>query len=223
MRPSYNVYLFSAPSPNFKGLSTTIRLISGILWHFDGLSICTKLFWRILNQLLQPFGFAMEFHLPYYALRQSDLPTPDPRGLRRHGKFLTKRVTDGVPEYLYEAQISVLVTGIDEWFWTAYCCAETYFGSEETMQFYHHRKVDAPTGGFKPKLYPIWNPREYFLLVLCRRFRQVRTEWANVVNALEGRLQHHVRVSFDGLTSSDEDLIVIRKRPSLTRLEEESP
>ena len=138
----------------------------------------------------------MEFHLPYYALRQSDLPTPDPRNLRRYGRFLTKRTVEGVSEFLYEAQISVLVTGTDEWFWTAYCCADTFFGSEETMQFYYNRRIDAPTGGLKSKIYPVWNPREYFLLVLSRRFRQVTTEWANVLNALEGRLQYHVCLFF---------------------------
>ena len=95
-------------------------------------------------------------------------------------------------EYLYEAQISVLVTGVDEWFWTTYCLVETYFGSEETIDFYHERNLDAPTGGLKPTHYPVWNPREYFLLVLSRRFKQITKEWSNVVSTLDGRLQYHV-------------------------------
>ena len=86
----------------------------------------------------------------------------------------------------------MLITGVDEWFWTAYCCTDTYFGSEETIQFYHERKLDAPTGGSKSNMHPSWDPREYFLLVLSRRLGQVTKEWGNVINAFEGRLHHHV-------------------------------
>lgn len=95
-------------------------------------------------------------------------------------------------EYLYEAQISVVVVGVDEWVWTAYCCTETYFGSEESVDFYHERGLDAPLGGARPTHYPVWNPREYFLLVLTSRMNQIMKEWGNLVNALEERLQYHV-------------------------------
>ena len=135
----------------------------------------------------------MEFHLPYYALRRSPLARNDERGLRRSGKFIPIRSDAGDPEYLYEAQISVLIVGIDEWFWTAYCCTETHFSSEESIQFYKERGLDAPTGGAKPTHYPVWNPRDYWLLLLSLRLRQTTKEWANVVNTLDKRLQYHVR------------------------------
>ena len=134
----------------------------------------------------------MEFHLPYYALRQSSLPRNDSRGLRRCGRFMITRANSETPEYLYEAQISLLVSGVDEWFWTSYCCADTYFGSEKTIQYYHDRDLDASSGGERPTHYPVWNPREYFLYVLSRRFRQVTQEWRVVVTAVEDRLQNNV-------------------------------
>ena len=140
----------------------------------------------------------MEFHLPYYALRQSAIPYRDSRPLRRCGRFITTRNT-GLPEYLYEAQISVIVTGFDEWFWTAYCCTDTYFGSEKNIHFYHDggpSGYDAPGGGDRPNHDPIWNPREYFLNVLSRRFRQITKEWSIVVYTIEDRLQFHVSYPF---------------------------
>ena len=112
----------------------------------------------------------MEFHLPYYALRKGASLNDDPRGLRRCGTLVS---TNGKQAHLYEAQISVLVTGVDEWFWTAYCFAETFFGSEESIQFYYENDFDAFTGGEKSASFPVWNPREYFLSILSRRLKQV--------------------------------------------------
>ncbi|MCJ1483151.1 hypothetical protein MMC06_003317 [Schaereria dolodes] len=150
--------------------------------------------YRVFFNVSMPFsGYSMEFHLPYYALRQSAIPYRDSRPLRRCGRFITTRNT-GLPEYLYEAQISVIVTGFDEWFWTAYCCTDTYFGSEKNIHFYHDggpSGYDAPGGGDRPNHDPIWNPREYFLNVLSRRFRQITKEWSIVVYTIEDRLQFH--------------------------------
>jgi hypothetical protein len=146
------------------------------------------------------FGFALEFHLPYYALRQGSVRQIDPRGLRRCADFIPDRLSPDASEYLYEAQISVVVTGIDEWFWTAYCCTDTHFGSEESVQYYHENGLDAPTGGEKSTDYPIWNPREYFLVVLSCRVKQTTKEWGNVINTLETRLKYHVENPFYSFT-----------------------
>ena len=96
------------------------------------------------------------------------------------------------PEYLHEAQLSLLIAGIDEWFWTAYCLTDTYFGSEESIQFYHDNQLDALSGGEKSLKYPIWNPREYFLSILARRLKQVTKEWGSIVELIESRLRVHV-------------------------------
>ena len=145
----------------------------------------------------------MEFHLPYYALRLNKTPRKDARGLRRCGEFATNHQNSGVTEYIYEAQISVLVTGIDEWFWTACCCIDTYFDAENTMRSYYESSHDAFIGGReRPGWLPVWNPRDYFLLILSHRFRQVTKEWGVVVRTLEDRLQIHVRTFIDLLWQS---------------------
>ena len=72
----------------------------------------------------------MEFHLPYFALRKNASPISDLRGLRRSADSIrTHQVAIGF-EQIHEAQISVLVTGIDEWYWTVYCSVDNYFGSK---------------------------------------------------------------------------------------------
>lgn len=142
--------------------------------------------------MVQSVGFALEFHLPYFALRHSATKKIDPRGLRRCADFFPSRIGTDTSDYLYEAQVSVIVVGVDEWFWTAYCWTETHFGSEESVQFYHENQLDAPTGGEKFTYYPVWNPRGYFLLVLSCRMRQVTKEWRNVVDVLKERLHYHV-------------------------------
>ena len=106
--------------------------------------------------------------------------------------FISKDPAANVTEHLYEAQISVVIIGVDEWAWTSYCCTETYFGSEESVQFYHSRGLDASSGGAKPTHYPVWNPREYFLFVLSLQVNQITKEWSNIVTTLEERLQPYV-------------------------------
>ncbi|MCJ1436709.1 hypothetical protein MMC27_006091 [Xylographa pallens] len=142
------------------------------------------------------FGFALEFHIPYYALRESIEPSRDTRGLRNCGKLPANLSNPLRPEYIYEAQISVMVTGIDEWFWTAYCCVDTYFGSEQGVEVYHDSTLDAATGGERLISQPAWNPREYFLYMLSRRFRQATKEWRVIVGVVENRLQTHEATIF---------------------------
>ncbi len=61
------------------------------------------------------------------------------------------------------------------------------------MLYYYEYDLDAPTGGEKSTNYPIWNPREYFLLILSCRVRQITKEWSNIMDALEDRLRYHVK------------------------------
>jgi hypothetical protein len=91
---------------------------------------------------------------------------------------------------LYEAQISVTITGIDNWVWTAFGIVDTYFGSKESVDAYH--QMTAPTGQPDPLTAgqtaannPIWTPREYFFRVFEIRLNEVRREWTNIINEME--------------------------------------
>ena len=143
----------------------------------------------------------MQFHLPFFALRKRL-----PQHIRMDKRFLHKRqlrASRKLPlarnrkeeEYYYhEAHISFLVAGADEWFWTAYCCVDTYFGSEPDSRTYLDGQygVDPATGGSLWLKHPIWNPREYFLYVLVRRTIQATREWRALIDAFEERMVAYV-------------------------------
>jgi len=94
--------------------------------------------------------------------------------------------------YYYDAHISFLITGVDEWCWTAYCCVDTFFGSEQSLDEYLACEDDGPIGGGRSAFFPAWSPREYFLIVLSRRFMQVTQEWGNIIHELNLRLDTYV-------------------------------
>jgi hypothetical protein len=136
----------------------------------------------------------MEFHLPYMAVR--DKREPDPRRLRKSYEMLeTLEMETGESQndsFYFQAQISFLLTGVDEWHWTAYCCVDRVFGSEKDPEWYISRQFDGPPGGGRVEFLPVWNPREYFLLVCARRLNQATKEWTNVILKLESRLDEYV-------------------------------
>ena len=194
-----------------------LHLQACLFWSFySAVIIHPKTPVHSLTYRPQSVGFTLEFHLPYYALRSHTEEQEDPRGLRRSGKFIKNRSVPNTNEYLYEAQISFVIVGLDEWVWTAYCCIERHFGSEETIEFYSRRGYGAPSGGAIPTHYPVWNPREYFLFILSLRIQQITKEWTNVVGALEERLQYHVRQTTCRLRGYHA-LIIHRKTASLAK------
>lgn len=91
-----------------------------------------------------------------------------------------------------------MIVGVDEWFWTAYCLVDTYFGSESEYRDYLDKKaLDPCSGGAKPLRFPVWNPREYFLLVLSRRIKQATREWTEVIRTFNEYLSAYVTPSLD--------------------------
>lgn len=94
--------------------------------------------------------------------------------------------------FYFESQISFLLTGVDEWQWTAYCCVDTFFGSAKDPEWYMTKQLDGLSGVEQLANLPIWNPREYFLLVCSSRLSQVTMEWSNVVLKLQSRLDEYV-------------------------------
>ena len=146
----------------------------------------------------------MEFHLPYFILQHGTSSLRDDRAyqirgknrdLRRCRRIPTSLSSPDTPEFLYEAQISLLISGLDEWFWTAFFFVDTYFSSRQSLRSYHERGIDALRGEEGYVRIPVWNPRGYFLLVFSRRFRQVTKEWCNLVNTIDARLDFYVRLS----------------------------
>jgi len=109
----------------------------------------------------------------------------------------TSKSTD---EYhcLYEAQISVTVTGIDNWVWTAYGIVDTYFASGETADDYDtlegrlRGRPDPLAAGQLNADQPIWKPREYFLKVFEIRSNRVLKEWDKIACTVEEEIKRYV-------------------------------
>lgn len=103
-----------------------------------------------------------------------------------------------VANSLYEAQVSLAITGVNHKLWTAYCFVDTYFKSEDRVEDYH--KIRGECGGQPDPLaagcidaeQPIWNPRQYFLIVLDVRVKEVRREWNMIVAKMEHAVSQYV-------------------------------
>lgn len=154
--------------------------------------------------------FQMEFHLPYFVVRKCPLDRSgdekkflgkaNAKSGRRSrwsdASFLRLESIDSAePDEqrsnqtwgLYECHISVLITGRDNWQWTAYSFADT----DSDRQRYEY------TDGFDPNLEldasnPIWKPREYFLKALQINLKEVREEWEYLIFKLECSIEDHV-------------------------------
>lgn len=118
-------------------------------------------------------------------------------------KYLHKSQGGGVEtsiqEQIFEAHLSLLVTGIDNRFWTAYSFADVYFKTpncSETAEYYHQANEDPHSGGKDAANQIIWDAREFFLRILACRVEQVREEWNNVISQLLQNIEPHVSILF---------------------------
>ena len=140
------------------------------------------------------YKFEFEFHLSYVALRHVGAGK-DPRGLRDHITMIEPLdATVGSQQDLicYDAATSCVVFGKNDSNWKSYCNVETWFDSEHDVQAYLDTGRDGPSGGARLASEPCWNPREYFLLVLCRRLMQLGMEWGHLSTVLMERLNTYV-------------------------------
>ena len=141
----------------------------------------------------------MEFHIPYYALRRGygsrDPRILDGKPLRASRPLPLARNAIERADHYHEAQISVLVTGPDEWVWTSYCGVDTYFGSEPESKTYlsDNHPTEPATSGAVALKYPTWNPREFVLRVLSRRMAQATKEWGALIDTFNDRMVTYVR------------------------------
>ncbi|KAL4969433.1 uncharacterized protein BDV14DRAFT_165932 [Aspergillus stella-maris] len=152
--------------------------------------------------LSQNRGFTLEFHLPHYILRQDDDRIKDCRGLRKHRLFSLSG-----QDAIYEVQLSLIVYGVDDFFWTAYFCEDVYFRANNPVAEYLRDEEDGPSAGLRRTRFPIWDPRFYFLSNLVIRLGQITMEWTTLVEIISGDLDKH-------------DDLFLEDDPSLTKTKE---
>ncbi|KAF0324800.1 hypothetical protein GQ607_007971 [Colletotrichum asianum] len=151
-----------------------------------------------------PFAFTLEFHLPFFALREQ-LRVPDDNRKRPDGSpcrktldlsFLTGIINStgstNVSYYLHEAQTSLLIVGNNNTVWTAYLFTDTYHNgrpgetNHEDLSFFQQPLeenelfYDPLTMGQHDANVPIWDPREYFCLIVRIRLGLIKEEWAYI-------------------------------------------
>ncbi|KAJ9609936.1 hypothetical protein H2200_006265 [Cladophialophora chaetospira] len=147
----------------------------------------------------------LSFHLPYYAWRRGPEPKQDHRkntdgvSLRHHQdvSFLDWS-THEARGFLYEAQVSCVVTGLDDSWWVGYCFVDTYFDAggegDDNIGDYHEMleddyEADPSTLGWGDTS-RLHDPRHYFLLVVSTRLERVKLEWEQVVYKLKESARH---------------------------------
>jgi hypothetical protein len=111
----------------------------------------------------------------------------------------TPLLAERLSEYIYESQLSVMVSGIDDWVLAGYCFVDVYFKGErhcEQVEHYSNAnpKMDPHSCGRYAADPPVWTPRGYFLRALSARMQQVKQEWDNSVSRLIQQIEPYVPV-----------------------------
>ncbi|WDK10176.1 transcription factor sef1 [Colletotrichum graminicola] len=165
-----------------------------------------------------PFAFKLEFHISYYVWGEGteirrDIrkkPNGDPWRSSTNLSFLPRfqgSSGDGGPtDCLYEAQTSLTVSGPNSSIWTACLLTDTYFRdqmdvNDEELLSYHEAAgindglyYDPLTSGDIDATVPIWDPREYYCLVLMIRIKRIKEEWFKVNYHLQNRIDAYLQV-----------------------------
>ncbi|KAK3683314.1 hypothetical protein B0T22DRAFT_538437 [Podospora appendiculata] len=135
--------------------------------------------------------FTLAVHLHHFVLRPHDTLREDSRKNKnghgwRHSQKVLCSFTSGQEKEMcqYEAQTSIVITGISESVWTAYGVVDTYFEDDPDEVFAGcstskpSRELLDPIAGERLLLRePRWTPREYFLEAWEIRLRQMKQEW----------------------------------------------
>ncbi len=150
--------------------------------------------------------FQLTFSFEYFVLRSSS-SFIDSRKFKgkplRYSQSLSFLAGKSIPsqktsnsnqsDYLYQGQMSCVVSGIDKYKWIAYLLADTYLesGDQSFVEYLHDDYLegglrrDPLTDGVCDAEIPTWDPREYFLKVLEIQSTKVRQEWVNLVDSLQ--------------------------------------
>jgi hypothetical protein len=109
---------------------------------------------------------------------------------------------------IYQAQISCVVYGFDEWKWDAYAFVDTEHELHDgddladkgtpSEEYY-----EDPIASGQDARRPIWKPRQYFLKTFEIRAKEIRREWDQLVRHLVLAISQYVCcVTFKFLNSS---------------------
>ncbi|KAH3344775.1 hypothetical protein KXW81_005119 [Aspergillus fumigatus] len=194
-----------------------LALISGVAYfHLPELRsfLARHVAFETYMGISQDRGFVLQFHLPYYALRPDQPDLRDSRGLRKHRYF--RPPGEEKQDRIYEAQVSLVVFGVNDFFWAAYFCEDTYFSDQDLVATCLQDEVDGPSLGRRMHKFPIWDPRYYFLSILATRTGQITLEWTVLVQSLENVLDRHGEIDQENLNTFLEHDPTLKKTKEYT-------
>jgi hypothetical protein len=110
------------------------------------------------------------------------MPTPKSLDQRKYG--------------MLEAHFSFVICGSDEARWVGWAFDNTEFDGEDLLDRISpcpgfHADPIASDGETDAEL-PIWNPREYFLMIIESRIAQAQEEWEGLVIPVERSIRAYV-------------------------------
>ncbi|KAK0624106.1 hypothetical protein B0T14DRAFT_428332 [Immersiella caudata] len=140
-------------------------------------------------------AFQLAFHLPVLAWR-TGIATPDPRQLRSHTDLQFLDNASGDQAHLYESQLSCMVTGLDDGFFTAYGFFDTYYDGARSKHAAHHFERSSTDPLLRSKAgvsSKTLTARDYFLHAMQYAFGDAKAEWMNSGLAVMKKLKASVR------------------------------
>ncbi|KAG4280628.1 hypothetical protein FPRO06_11961 [Fusarium proliferatum] len=161
--------------------------------------------------------FSFTFHLPSFVLKRQKARTrrrDDPRK-KRNGRpwresrplsFLSKPIEieseSASVDTLHEVHYSLMICGYNRSVWTTYSLVDTYFydkdeDHEDTVEFYRTHE-DSEVSEWDPALIgekEVWtkcpDPREYFLMILDKRFTQIYEEFFKIIDFVQDKMSDY--------------------------------
>ncbi|RYP67965.1 hypothetical protein DL769_005612 [Monosporascus sp. CRB-8-3] len=171
----------------------------------------TRLHNRIITEGIPLY--ALEFHLPFYALRKHRKTLRDLR-TRQTGeplrqsqdvtflRTLSEKNDNSGNDIIYQAKVSCLVSGWDRYSWVAYMFIDLYFEEshvdqnlESIADYEQHLsevRLDPFTAGKTTSHGALREPREYFLQVLAVRLSKTKHEWEHLVLHIEKAIETYM-------------------------------
>ncbi|KAF2493129.1 hypothetical protein BU16DRAFT_563306 [Lophium mytilinum] len=146
-------------------------------------------------------SFQLELHLPFFAFKQ--LPSSYVDSWHTQGSntiptrswidlsFLSNQTSnlEKEPPYgIYKARSSFMICGSNDRHWTGYAFVDRDMEDEEEST-YNGLVQNRITGS--PSNVPVWDPREYFLIVLDENLLKVQNEWEDVVFKVAQGIESH--------------------------------
>jgi hypothetical protein len=141
----------------------------------------------------------MGFHFPFLALREGPRKK-DERVLfgsdLRQSKPLPLTLPNGIEIFhYYEAKVSYMVTGIDDFFFTTYLLADTYQGGSEVQRNNYakaYKGLGIDPASMRTFEFPYWNPREHMFASLAVRLAQATEEVTQMMDTFDRNMRRYV-------------------------------